>query len=167
MKKDELDFGPRKTVAKGLAKKIVDKLGIKSAPVSLQKIIEYFQETQDLNVVRTPLTKKISGLLVVCNDQEKQSVMIGFNPDKPWCHRRFTIAHEIGHMMMGHTCSGNSKDNSYHETEANKFAAELLMPSKFLKTDLQRLKDIPEMAKLYRVSAEALAIRLSEARLLK
>lgn len=36
---------------------------------------------------------------------------------------RFTLAHEIGHIFLGHTCDGDAE-----ESEANAFAAQLLMP---------------------------------------
>ncbi len=167
MENHEVTLGARKSVAKKLAQKVIKETGISVAPVSLQKVIEHLQKTIDLSVMRAPLTDKVSGLLVVCTDLEKESVVIGFNPDKPWCHRRFTIAHEIGHIMMNHTCSGNSGDKSHNETEANNFAAELLIPTKLIKDDFKKLQNIPELAKLYRVSAEAMAIKISDARLLK
>jgi Zn-dependent peptidase ImmA (M78 family) len=167
MKNEEINLGPRKAVAKKLAQQVIKGSGISSAPVSLQKVIDHLQKTHNLNVMRAPLTEKVSGLLVVCNDLDKESMVIGFNPDKPWCHRRFTIAHEIGHIMMSHTCSGNTNDRSHNETEANNFAAELLIPTNLIKVDFKKLQNIPELSKLYRVSAEAMAIKLGDARLLK
>ena len=113
MESNDLDLGARKGSAKKLAQKIIKDVGITEAPISLQRVIEHLQKTMNLKVVRAPLTEKISGLLVVCRDQEKESTTIGFNPDKPWCHRRFTIAHEIGHIMMGHTCNKSTNDKGY------------------------------------------------------
>ena len=167
MENEEINLGPRKVVAKKLARRIIKESGISSAPVSLQKVIEHLQKTHNLNVMRALLTEKVSGLLVVCNDLDKKSMVIGFNPDKPWCHRRFTIAHEIGHIMMSHTCSGDTSDKSHNETEANNFAVELLIPTSLVKVDFKKIPNIPELSKLYRVSAEAMAIKLGAARLLK
>lgn len=167
MENDEINLGPRKAVAKKLAQKVIKETGISSAPVSLQKVIEHLKKSLNLEVMKVTLTEKISGLLVVCEDVEKESMTIGFNADKPWCHRRFTIAHEIGHIMMNHTCSGNTNDKSDNETEANNFAAELLIPTKFIKEDFKKIPNIPELCKLYRVSGESMAIKLGDARLLK
>lgn len=164
---EEIDLGPRKVVAKKLAQKIVDEVGITAAPVSLQKVIEHLQGSLNLSVVRAALTEKISGLLVVCGEIDKESMTIGFNPDKPWCHRRFTIAHEIGHIMMNHACNGRTGGESHNETEANNFAAELLMPTSIVKEDFKKVHDIPSLARLYRVSDEAMAIKLSSSGFLK
>lgn len=167
MENEDIKFGPRKSVAKKLAQKVTRDAGIKIAPISLQKVIEHLQKSINLTVMRAELTDKVSGLLVTCTDIDKESMVIGFNPDKPWCHRRFTIAHEIGHIMMNHTCSGNTNDKSDKETEANNFAAELLIPTKLIKDDFKKTPNIPELSKLYRVSAEAMAIKLGDAKLLK
>lgn len=167
MDSEEVNLGARKKVAKQLAQKIIKDAKISSAPVSLQKVIEYLQNSMNLTVMRADLTDKVSGLLVTCTGIDKESMVIGFNPDKPWCHRRFTIAHEIGHIMMNHTCSGNTGDKSHNETEANNFAAELLMPTKILKEDFKKKPNIPELSKLYRVSEEAMGIQIGNAGLLK
>lgn len=167
MDNDEVNLGARKKVAKQLAQKVIKDAKISSAPVSLQKVIEHLQTSINLTVMRADLTSKVSGLLVTCTDMDKESMVIGFNPDKPWCHRRFTIAHEIGHIMMNHTCNKNMYDKSHNETEANNFAAELLIPTKLIKEDFKKIKNIPELSKLYRMSAEAISIKLGDARLLK
>ena len=60
------------------------------------------------------------------------------NGDAPGDRLRFTLAHEIGHIVM-HTL--HSEDQ---EREANEFAAEFLMPGKEIKSDLRSLT----MAKL-------------------
>jgi len=41
----------------------------------------------------------------------------------PLSRQRFTLAHEVGHIYLGHT-----SDNPENERQANAFAAELLMP---------------------------------------
>ncbi|MFT3700190.1 MAG: ImmA/IrrE family metallo-endopeptidase [Kofleriaceae bacterium] len=50
--------------------------------------------------------------------------------------RRFTIAHELGHLLLGHPChhpksvkrAERRDDERHYEDEANAFATELLMP---------------------------------------
>jgi Zn-dependent peptidase ImmA (M78 family) len=68
---------------------------------------------------------------------------------------------------MGHACNRAETDGSHNETEANLFASELLIPTKFLQKDFKITKDIPTLAKNYLVSSQAMGIKLMEARLLK
>jgi len=112
------------------------------------------------------------------------SAVIGVNSSHPIQRQRFTIAHEIGHVLL-HTdenlhidknfpiglrneISGKSVDEN--EIEANQFAAALLMPPDFLKEDIKRFvgKDvlfaIRKLAKKYKVSEQAMSIRLSSLR---
>lgn len=72
-------------------------------------------------------------------------------------------------MRDARTSAGVDDD----EIEANRFAAELLMPRDFLEADLRALgpiylddeRAIANLAKKYRVSPQAMAIRLSSLRL--
>ena len=90
---DTVDLGPRKKAAKALARKMIKDVGITVAPVSLQRVIEYLQQTYKLDVRRIEAGDKVSGLLVVCRDVDDEYVTIGFNAAHPWCRRRFTIPH--------------------------------------------------------------------------
>lgn len=163
---DELPaFGPRKKLAKDIAKKLISKAKISNAPVSLQAVIDYLQTLYTLDVKKISIGEKVSGLLVVRKEIDSESATIGFNANHPWCRRRFTIAHEIGHLLLDHCCNKNTEDGSINETEANLFASELLIPTSFLKKDFSKIKNIQELAKLYRVSEQTLSIKLMETRL--
>jgi len=96
--------------------------------------------------------------------------------------RRFTLAHELGHYMLHRDLIGEGLDDNRayrsekgsrfynklirrrEETEANRFAANLLMPRDSVRREWHnRNKDpnaIPEMAELFGVSKQAMAIRL-------
>ena len=70
----------------------------------------------------------------------------------------FTIAHELGHIVLGHKNDGRSE-----QFEANKFAAELLMPSSllyFLKCRLGNELTPNEMTKYFPASLPACRKRL-------
>lgn len=61
--------------------------------------------------------------------------VIYYNQNESANRQRFTIAHELGHHVLGHTMYGDMfrdifKDGIYHpkEVAANSFAAEILMP---------------------------------------
>jgi len=85
--------------------------------------------------------------------------------------QRFTIAHEIGHIVLNHSdiypeyysFITNSK-LAYKERQANVFATELLMPvSKF--KDLyfnKHITNVPDIAKYFQVSKQAAEIRITE-----
>lgn len=159
------ELGANKKGAKMLAVKLIKDSKILSAPVSLYEVIGFLQTQYSLKVVPISTSEKVSGLLVVCKKDEDEYVGIAFNENDPWCRRRFTIAHEIGHLLLGHTC--NEGSGTTNETEANIFASELLMPLKLLKSDYPRIKNLPDLAKLYRVSQQAMSYRLIGSNLLK
>jgi Zn-dependent peptidase ImmA (M78 family) len=165
MDDDLPDLGPRKKVSRDLASKLIKEVGIKAAPVSLQQVIEHIQTTRALSVQKIQIGEKVSGLIVVVKKLDDEYATIGFNANHPWCRRRFTIAHEIGHLFLDHGCVGES-DGSHNEREAHIFAAELLMPKPLLKKDYVNSPDVPTLAKLYRVSEQALSIQLMETRII-
>jgi len=165
---DSFVIGPYKNRAVILAKDLLQNAGITSAPVSLRQIIENLQKSRDVTFKRVPdFSTKVSGLLVVCSEVDSDYAVVGYNGKHPWCRRRFTIGHEIGHLLMGHACDPNSGQNSDNETEANVFSSELLIPTELLKKDYKKYPDIPTLSKLYLVSAEAMSYKLMSARLLK
>jgi hypothetical protein len=82
---------------------------------------------------------------------------------------RFTIAHELGHYFLhylyikreGVERFGRGLSNRA-ETEANTFAASLLMPSEQFRTAFRRLNgDVYELASLFGVSPSAAQVRCS------
>lgn len=162
------DLGPYKNRAIILARSLMSDAGIVSVPVSLKAVIEYVQETHDVVVQKAKdFSDKVSGILVTVVEEESKFALIGYNEKHPWCRRRFTIGHEIGHLLMGHACNQRIGDSSHDETEANLFASELLMPLDCLKVDFKKNPNIPNLAKRYIVSAEAMSYRLIRAKLLK
>lgn len=164
---DELPkFGTRKKLAKTLAQKIIKDIKISKAPVSLQQVIEHFQKKYKLDVKKITIGEKVSGLLVVCKEVDAEYATIGFNGAHPWCRRRFTIAHEIGHLLLEHGCNKNTDDGSVNETEANQFAAELLVPTLFIKKDFAKIRNVQDLARLYRVSEQTITIKIMDARLI-
>lgn len=147
--------------ARKIARKLLKDVKIVEIPVSLQRILDYVKTQQNLDVVRYDFGNKISGMLVNLGD----SATIGFNPGHAWVRRRFTIAHELGNLYMGHTCDGQDK-NSNKEIEADQFAAELLVPLVFVKKDFAVQHDLDALAKKYVVSKEAMCLHLMECKIL-
>lgn len=74
---------------------------------------------------------------------------------------RFSIAHELGHCLLHHdpVVHIDGKRSPLQERQADIFAAELLLPEEYLRADLVACS-FSELARRYRVSRQALEIRL-------
>jgi len=72
--------------------------------------------------------------------------VIAVNSNRPLCRRRFSVAHELGHYVLGHNSlvfsesggGGMIKRDPRQERAANAFAAEFLMPKKRLAREVHR-----------------------------
>ncbi len=80
--------------------------------------------------------------------------------------RPFIIAHEIGHMLLKHTCNTLDSEDGIKETEANSFAAELLMPLEMIKRDCSKKFNLDDLARRYTVSKEAICYRLMDTKII-
>lgn len=97
---------------------------------------------------------------------------IGVNSSRARVRQRFTVAHELGHYLSGHENYDHGTmyvedrpawfdPQSRQEMEANEFAAALLMPKAFLRSDVSKYGlDVPLLAKRYEVSEQAMWIQL-------
>ncbi len=84
-----------------------------------------------------------------------------YNPFESSSRVRFTIAHELGHFLLGHGSANreNVRSNmAMNEVLANRFAAELLMPEMQVKSHLELSS--AELCRFFGVSALALEYRL-------
>jgi Zn-dependent peptidase ImmA (M78 family) len=109
----------------------------------------------------------ISGLLVRLED----SPVIAHNPEHATGRSRFTIAHELGHLILGHldevhvdvnALEGGNDKPSYdpkQERDANTFAANLLMPAEWVRDRHAEGASLSEMAQELQVSEAALGYR--------
>ena len=122
------------------------------------------------------LSPDISGQI----EQKKDgSYLISINASDPKTRQRFTLAHELGHFIYHKDRIGDGIDDDrayrstdvgkYHnteigtkeETQANQFAANLLMPSELI-SDLKKqgVEACEDLAKRLEVSQHAMSIRL-------
>lgn len=146
---------PNIASARMRARQLFEDANVDSIPLLLPKIIKHLESKHDLAVMSYPFGKNISGILVTIEGKPT----IGINSDEPLVRKRFTVAHEIGHFVMGHGSCDLCADSN-EEREANQFAAELLMPPSLLRDDFKRESDIGELSKKYMVSMEALRYQL-------
>lgn len=145
---------------------ISNKLAI---PFDLFKLVSKYVEVVYKNI---PI-QRVDGISHNLKTPGKKPVII-INSSIPETRQRFTLAHEFGHMIIPWhlgTIADEMADNGFkeylyriHESEANNFAAEILMPffwiEELLKTD-ENLSKIHELIVLHaKVSPQAAAIRL-------
>lgn len=133
----------------------------KTIPVDPRQLID---NIEDLQVVSENLPDNISGR--ISYDFGKNSYIIAVNENHHPNRQRFTIAHELGHYVLGH---GSKEDVLYRngesdpdEVEANAFAAEILMPKGVVRHLIfeQDITDIRVLAKKLWVSDDAMYYRL-------
>ena len=95
------------------------------------------------------------------------------NGKHPATRRRFTIAHEISHYLLHRDLmdgevyedyllrASGAWANPVIESEANKLAADILMPMRLLRDEYDKgLKTIEQLADRFEVSKSAMSIRL-------
>lgn len=171
----------RWAIAKSKAQELIRKSGIGEAWVPVEKIAESIGA-----MIRfQPFEGDVSGMA----HRHEGRAIIGVNSIHPETRQRFTIAHEIGHLVLHQhdeihvdeqlRSAANFRNEvsslgvDDEEIEANQFAAELLMPEEFLKRDIEIVKArepeaaIAELADRYKVSVQSMAIRLSKLGLIR
>lgn len=156
---------PRIGVARNIARKLLAEVDIKNPPVLIRDIINHIKKQRDLSVYSWAFGNDTDGIQIT----EGEKATIGYNQSQHPHRQRFTVAHEIGHLLLGHTGKNfildlNSKKPE--EIEANQFAAELLMPLEMIKNDLQNKKSAKDIASKYNVSEEAVWWRLYDCKLI-
>jgi len=128
-----------------------------------------------------PFKGGISGMLF----RNEGRVVIGVNPRDGERRQRFTIAHELGHLLLHEGRSlivdthirinlrdaASSMGTRREETEANAFAAEILMPRESVEAHANReLSERPSLtanqlieglSDIFQVSSQAMSVRLS------
>ncbi len=83
------------------------------------------------------------------------------NSSLPQGRARFSIAHELGHLLLRHNPLGRIGEprDPDQERQADRFASELLMPESLLRGDCEKLP-FEALCRRYRVSCQAMRIRL-------
>jgi hypothetical protein len=162
--------------AKQLLAEYDSSFGLTSTPpipvddIARSLLVLWIGEADDLRSVAGAPTDqgRLSGLLVpnemtVWLDRAESARSLG--------RRRFTIAHEIGHFVLhaarspratAKYCRGSDLERSDSiEGEANRFAAELLMPEPLLEQEARQCGcNIALLAERFAVSVPAMKLRL-------
>jgi Zn-dependent peptidase ImmA (M78 family) len=104
-----------------------------------------------------------SGALI----KQGESLQILCAPDLSQERRRFTIAHELGHVVLARRGEKPVRQSRELERLCDMFAAELLMPTATFIQAVGRVvhvQDIPALARSFQVSLTSAAIRCAELR---
>ena len=93
-----------------------------------------------------------------------QAPVIWINRNIPNDRKRFSLAHELGHLVMHLRSDNLEKSEEQKELEANEFAGEFLMPKSQCKVDLFKLKykDLGMKKYYWKVSKAAIIYRAKE-----
>lgn len=144
-----------------LATKALSSVNFAEPPVPIDEIAK----KMGLDVIEFDFPETLSGVL------RKERGVIGVNKNHPLVRRRFTVAHELGHFLLGH--EQDSIDESLDrplplEREANTFASYLLIPKGPIEKSVEKMgPDLRSLSKQYLVSEQALTIRLLGLNLIK
>lgn len=162
MEKARFDF------ARQMARKVLSDCKVGGPPVDLKAVLakkgyEYLEVDTFLDSVDALFIKEDGVFYAAVNAKH--------HPHR----QRFSLAHELGHILMKHNPSyyqsGISLDNpptsqkptsaeKMFEQEANAFAGELLVPLAMLKMEFQKTRDIGELAKVFFVSTAVMGIAI-------
>ena len=111
---------------------------IKSLPVSLSsialknsiKVFSYEKYSEITKLSCAKIAEKYGDDGFVQRLQGKYFIFC--REDVPYKKRRWTVAHELGHIFLGHL-EKERHEHEFSEAEANCFASELLLPTPVLK----------------------------------
>lgn len=164
----------RRSRAEEAAARLLAKHGVTSSPTPVEKIAEL----EGMQVVRSRSRGNEAGFAL----RENGRMIIGVNTATLPLRQRFTIAHELGHLLLHpgkplivdpsvrvnrrNEVSGLGTD--FEEIQANAFAAELLMPRGLVSAAVARSahqtsshdETIKTLAAEFEVSREAMSYRL-------
>jgi Zn-dependent peptidase ImmA (M78 family) len=153
---------------------LIARLKITTPPIPVHELAALL----GAQIVEERLDKDMSGLLF----RQPGRIVIGLNETHPPVRQRFTIAHELGHLVL-HPGTNvfldrrvNFRDQTSSlavdrdEIQANSFAAELLMPAEMVLAECQRASNlgtlmtsgfVADLATIFDVSSEAMGHRLT------
>jgi hypothetical protein len=154
-------------------------------PSKFQKTLEAFRREAPVNlgslakelgleVFQSTLPPHISGLIEP-SPSAPSGYRIKLNRHDPHVRQRFTLAHEIAHFLLHRFEIGRGvvDDTMYRsnlsdrkEVEANRLAAQIIMPHELVSTERSKLGNIPydamidKLSQKFKVSKDAMRIRI-------
>ena len=111
----------------------------------------------------------LSGQCFASHPRNNGGPLIIYNIESATSHQKFTVAHELGHIVLNHgdalrdpTKNFNRYNFDPKEVQANQFAAELLMPISAINYYLGEVGEysLERLSRIFGVSQMAINIRL-------
>jgi Zn-dependent peptidase ImmA (M78 family) len=157
--------GPRQTPSVGDLRALQAELvsaGVGAVPIDVNAAARYL----GLHVAEEIMDDDLSGYL----EHRNGTWFVGVNALHHRNRRRFTVAHEIAHYVLHRRQSSSFHDNTFArranshdrmEQEADRFAAELLMPETAVRQAIANgTTSVSALADAFGVSALAMKFRL-------
>lgn len=156
-------------------------------PFPYEKIL---QDKKDLKILMSDdLPENISGIIKFLAINNEAVFYILINKTKPNLRQYFTVAHELGHYFLHKDKIKNNENyivegenvlentgilyindeniSTNLELEANAFAASLIIPARLIEKAWNQFENIEKCAELFKVSVEAMSIRLNKLSFIK
>ena len=176
-------MGPDSDKAKQAAFALLERFANQRPPIKVEQIARSLGA--EITYDRFDDDQSVSAMLY----RDAKKVVIGVNSYHPITRQRFSIAHEIGHMLLhegdlyvdrsariNFRNALSSQATNPAEIEANVFAAELLMPEKMVTREAYRLVEdqnvvspdelISTLAVQFKVSNKAMGYRLENLKII-
>src|SRR5579864_3458806 len=165
---------PRFSLARRKARELLKVANIREVPVNVERLAH----VAGARIHYEPFDGQISGMV---HRRQSGLAIIGVNSAHSIGRQPFTIAHELGHLILhkdealhvdekspiGFRNEESSLATKAPEIEANQFAAELLMPGDLLAKQIASISDdmgaedaVTELADRFQVSEQAMTLRL-------
>lgn len=153
-----MDYGKYKNARNASWQCILD-YNVRELPVRLTNIIE---KSDNMKLIKNSqidlLHHGVSGITIL----DENTFNIIYNDTEPSPRCRFTIAHELGHIFLGHLIINKTAYRTFqlsdeNESSANVFARDLLAPACVLH-ELHALQ-AADIARLCNISLEAATYR--------
>jgi predicted transcriptional regulator len=164
--KRPLTYGESLQVARVQAAKLRKWAHVTTPEIRLAWLVR--QRTVPVNVVASHKLKEESGLTTNAVNGKLQMFI---NQNEPPVRQRFSLLHEFKHVLdfddadtlHDRLGSGDQRRQARQiELICNDFAAHVLMPTAHVKRAWFQLQDVPTLANLFDVSAEAMFTRLDK-----
>jgi Zn-dependent peptidase ImmA (M78 family) len=162
--------------AQSSAERLLARLRLREPPIDVDRVVRAL----GLRVVYESLGPEVYGLLIWC----PKPAVICVNREVPEQKQRLVIAHEMGHVHLGHEFGGEEYVHvdrrwdryrdciapglSELDLEANQFAGELVMPTKLVREAVAALGNVPlseeqvqDLAARFDVTVQSMTMRLS------
>lgn len=153
-----VDLGERKQSVERIAQEIRVRWHIPSGPIA--NLVEAVEDA-GVVVARCDFSTSKVDALSVYEERDQLPPLIVMSETLPGDRLRFSVAHELGHIVLHHHLEFEERDV---ESEANRFAAELLMPAADIKASLRNLtlQKLASLKPYWKVSMQALLMRAQQ-----